>query len=348
MRASVYHNIARDDHGRLINFDGYQPGQPLVHVLEADIDPGLGDGTPEELAERIFAACNLAPNKLTGCLRTIATAYRHRGLRNQSPGDVTAIGDGDTRVVMSVDSFGFTRITGALNTVAVSRHGTLPWPAPVWMLHRWDRHDDVVTPHPTDEHAIRQLAGHARSSWAAVAGQPGVPATPPLADQDTVDLYYGPDGSEGGPCGDEEGYSLHRVELASPTPAVPPLTAERDAATAQAERAAADRAAAERARDTALGERDTAREHARDAAETARAAERDRDRLAEDLTRAREELAGQRRERDDAAQQAARAAAERDIARGQAETAETARREAETQRDTALAEARAARDRKNR
>jgi hypothetical protein len=225
MRASVYHNIARDEHGRMINFDGYQPGQPLVHVLEAEIDPGTGDGTAEELAERIFTACNLAPDELTGRLRTIATAYRHRGLRSQSPGDVTAVGDGDTRVIMSVDSFGFTRVTGALNIVGTGQHGTVPWPAPVWMLHRWDRHDDVVTPHPTDEDALRQLAGHARSSWAAVAGQGGVPATPPLADQDTVDSYYGPDGSEGGPCGDEEGYSLYRVELASPPPAVPPLIA---------------------------------------------------------------------------------------------------------------------------
>jgi hypothetical protein len=225
MRASVYHNIARDEHGRMINFDGYQPGQPLVHVLEAEIDPGTGDGTAEELAERIFTACNLAPDELTGRLRTIATAYRHRGLRSQSPGDVTAVGDGDTRVIMSVDSFGFTRVTGALNIVGTGQHGTVPWPAPVWMLHRWDRNDDVVTPHPTDEDALRQLAGHARSSWAAAAGQGGVPATPPLADQDTVDSYYGPDGSEGGPCGDEEGYSLYRVELASPPPAVPPLIA---------------------------------------------------------------------------------------------------------------------------
>jgi hypothetical protein len=72
------------------------------------------------------------------------------------------------------------------------------------MLHRWDRHDDVTMPHPTEENALRQLAAHARSSWAAVARQPGVSAAPPLADQDAVDLYYGPDGSEGGPCGDEE------------------------------------------------------------------------------------------------------------------------------------------------
>jgi hypothetical protein len=229
MRASVYHNIACDEHGRLINFDGYRPGQPLVHVLEADIGSASGQ-TSTELAERIWVACNVPPDELGGRLRTIATAYRHRGLRSLSTGDAVILTGDKARVALSVARAGWSLIPGELTIVTTSQHGTVPWladrwPAAVWMLHRWDRHDDETTPHPAEEDALRQLAGHARSSWAAIARQPGVPAAPPSTDQDAVDLYYGPDGSEGGPCGDEEGYSLRPVQLACPPPAVPPLIA---------------------------------------------------------------------------------------------------------------------------
>lgn len=101
-------------------------------------------------------------------MRTLATAYRHRGLRRPRAGDLIAIGVGDSRTVLSVDSAGFSAVTGPLNIVTTCQHGTLPWqpgrwPTPLWMLHRWDHHDDVTTPHPTRDHALSQLASYARS-----------------------------------------------------------------------------------------------------------------------------------------------------------------------------------------
>jgi hypothetical protein len=83
MRVCIYHNVARDDHGHMINFDGYEPGQPLVLVFEADVD--RGEEVPvSALAEQFWAACNLDPDMLTGRMAAIAEAYRERRLRSLS------------------------------------------------------------------------------------------------------------------------------------------------------------------------------------------------------------------------------------------------------------------------
>ena len=58
MRVTIFHNTARDGHGRHIGFDGYQPGQPLVPVFAYDVDLPSG-GMPELLliAEVGRASC---------------------------------------------------------------------------------------------------------------------------------------------------------------------------------------------------------------------------------------------------------------------------------------------------
>src|ERR1035441_2634899 len=117
-------------------------------------------GTSTDVAERIWVACNVPPDELGGRLRTIATAYRHRGLRSLSTGDAVILTGDKARVALSVARAGWSLIPGELTIVTPSQHGTVPWladrwPAAVWMLHRWDRHDDETTPHPAEEDALQ-------------------------------------------------------------------------------------------------------------------------------------------------------------------------------------------------
>jgi hypothetical protein len=131
MRVSVYHNVATDAANRVIGFFGYEGGQSLVHVFQTEMDAGTGPDSAELLAERVFEACNLAPDELTGHQRTVATAYRHRGLRSLSVGDIIIIiGEGGARVVLSVDRTGYSAVTGPLTVVTAHEHGTWPWSAP--------------------------------------------------------------------------------------------------------------------------------------------------------------------------------------------------------------------------
>ncbi len=124
MRASIYHNIARDGHSQMINFGGYRPGHPLVHVLDADVEPPSGS-TSTMIAESIYAACNLAPEDVTGRLRTLATGYRHRGQRSLSVGDIVCVGE----VALAVGRpAGWEPASGPLAEVRTREHGTSPLP----------------------------------------------------------------------------------------------------------------------------------------------------------------------------------------------------------------------------
>ena len=123
MRVTVYHNVARGPDDRHINFDGYQPGQPLVPVFAYDVEL-LDGGMPELLliAERAFEAFNADPDLLTGRTRDLATRYRARSLRSLSIGDVLRLGD----TALACDPVGFREVPGELNEVRVSEHGTHP------------------------------------------------------------------------------------------------------------------------------------------------------------------------------------------------------------------------------
>lgn len=89
MRVTVYHNVARDDEDRHVNFFGYQPGHPLVPVFAYDIDLP-GGGLPEllRISEAAFKAFNIDPEMLEGKQRELAARYRGRELRSLSfPGN---------------------------------------------------------------------------------------------------------------------------------------------------------------------------------------------------------------------------------------------------------------------
>ncbi|WP_329242855.1 hypothetical protein OG417_44865 [Actinoallomurus sp. NBC_01490] len=131
MRVSVYHNIARDEQGRMISWFGYQPGHPLVHVIDFEVGvvptDGPGIGT---LTEEVWIIGNANPQTLTGAHATLARAYRARRLRSLLVGDVVVIGDGDDRVALSLDKAGLSRVDHqALRIVTTRQHGTEPWPA---------------------------------------------------------------------------------------------------------------------------------------------------------------------------------------------------------------------------
>jgi len=78
----------------------------------------------------------------------------------------------------------------------------------VWILRRWDRHTDEVTPWADEDSAMSVLADHVRTSWGNVVGDDGIPDRPPLDDREAVRLYYGPSGERG-----DEGYRLYVEEI---------------------------------------------------------------------------------------------------------------------------------------
>lgn len=132
MHVSVYHNVAPDIATRMIW--GYEPGHPLVHVLETDVGPDHVSETRaadvDELAEWIWTACNIDLDvDMPPGLHVVASAYRDCGLRSLSVGDVVAIGEGDDRVMLKVDGAGFSAIDSPLNLVTEHQHGTRPWTA---------------------------------------------------------------------------------------------------------------------------------------------------------------------------------------------------------------------------
>jgi hypothetical protein len=81
-------------------------------------------------------------------------------------------------------------------------------PRTVWVLRRWDRHDDVVSLWTCETKAKENLAQYVGGLWGNVLGEEGVPDAPPSDDQQTIDLYYGPqDGWDG------QGYIIYPEEV---------------------------------------------------------------------------------------------------------------------------------------
>ncbi|MFF8786765.1 hypothetical protein [Streptomyces sp. NPDC015125] len=80
----------------------------------------------------------------------------------------------------------------------------------IWMLRRWDRHDDVVTPHFTEESALADLAAYVDLAWNNAAGMDGGSSAPPTDAREAVLLYYGPDRD----LMEDEGYELYETEIA--------------------------------------------------------------------------------------------------------------------------------------
>ncbi|WP_278314988.1 hypothetical protein [Lolliginicoccus levis] len=80
MIVRIFHNIARDEQGRHAGFAGYRPGHQVELVFAYS-----AEGSDDELLERAFFLTNIGSGPL-------ADAYRARGLRSLSVGDVLAIG----------------------------------------------------------------------------------------------------------------------------------------------------------------------------------------------------------------------------------------------------------------
>lgn len=226
MHVSVYHNVSEDIATRTIF--GYQTGHPLVRVFETDMDTADTE-TPAatEVAEWAWLACNMdLGGDWHSHLTAIATAYRHCGLRSLSVGDVVAVGDPDDRVILKVDSVGFSPVDGPLNVTTEHHHGTWPWTASArtataWILRRWSQREHVITVHPSRDAAIGELAMHARSSWTSAVTSGAVFGAPPASDLDAVTQYYSPaDVGVNLPSG-PEGYSIRSLDITSPRAAVP-------------------------------------------------------------------------------------------------------------------------------
>ncbi|MFJ5635220.1 hypothetical protein ACIQF5_21615 [Streptomyces goshikiensis] len=97
----------------------------------------------------------------------------------------------------------------------------------VWVLRRWDWHDDDITVYSTQDRALADLAEYVKRSWSTLVQQEDVPALPPSDPREAIRHYYGPDGHSRA----EEGYFLHEKKIDIPdspvtTHAGPDITAQ--------------------------------------------------------------------------------------------------------------------------
>jgi hypothetical protein len=79
----------------------------------------------------------------------------------------------------------------------------------VWVLRRWDRHDDIVTLYTDEGSALDDLAEYVELSWSNTRGQEGLPDQPPADARQAVASYYGPDRDDR----PDEGYSLYQDDI---------------------------------------------------------------------------------------------------------------------------------------
>ncbi|MBO0759066.1 MAG: hypothetical protein J2P54_24750 [Bradyrhizobiaceae bacterium] len=119
-RVTIFHNVARDEAGRPVNFDGYATGAPLVRVFEYD-HPRVE--SVEQIAEHAFYLFNVDPDYMQPDDYEIARRYRDRELRSLSTGDVILADD----AALAIEPIGFRPIEGGqLNEVHEEHYGTTP------------------------------------------------------------------------------------------------------------------------------------------------------------------------------------------------------------------------------
>ncbi|MGW7719813.1 hypothetical protein ACWGKK_36720 [Streptomyces chartreusis] len=99
-----------------------------------------------------------------------------------------------------LEQFDFTRLPDPAVV-----HIPPPRPGQVWVLRRWDRHENGIELFADEASAFHGLAEHVRQCWDNVTGEEGVPEEPPMDDRKAVDLYYGPERNNR----PDEGYSLY-------------------------------------------------------------------------------------------------------------------------------------------
>jgi hypothetical protein len=119
-RVTIFHNVTRNEEGRLVNFDRYATGAPLVRVFAYD---SFRADSAEKLAENAFYLFNVDPCFMQPDDYEIARSYRDRGLRSVSVGDVIMVGG----AAFTVERTGFGALdTGQLNEVHEEHYGTIP------------------------------------------------------------------------------------------------------------------------------------------------------------------------------------------------------------------------------
>jgi hypothetical protein len=86
----------------------------MVRVFETEVPDGQH---PHQVAERMFEAFNIGEDEL-------AQAYRARGLRSMSVGDVARVGE----VPLACASVGWDLAAGEFNETMAGAHGSVPLP----------------------------------------------------------------------------------------------------------------------------------------------------------------------------------------------------------------------------
>ncbi|MFD6471610.1 hypothetical protein [Streptomyces goshikiensis] len=75
-------------------------------------------------------------------------------------------------------------VTAHIDTDSISASPTEP--VTVWVLRRWDWHDDDITVYSTQDRALADLAKYVKRSWSKLAQQEDVPALPPTDPREAI------------------------------------------------------------------------------------------------------------------------------------------------------------------
>lgn len=114
----AYLNEAQDPTGHLAMFDGYRPGDPLRLAFQTQI---MASTIDLALCEQVFRTLNVGDDPELGEPDPRAVAYRKRGERSLSKGDVVRIGER----WYACASYGFDAIP-APDTDYARHAGTIP------------------------------------------------------------------------------------------------------------------------------------------------------------------------------------------------------------------------------
>ncbi len=87
----VFHNVERDSQGRPVGMmDGFQPHHPVSPVAELRLPAGYGF---QRVCGWVFHLFNVGDDPDFGTPDAVAIAYRERGNRSLSVGDVVRVAD---------------------------------------------------------------------------------------------------------------------------------------------------------------------------------------------------------------------------------------------------------------
>lgn len=109
----VFHNVARDENGRMVNFVGWRPHHEMVLVFAYEL-PAAAKVTPQQIADEAFAMFNGFPESDAG--RELTERYYQRRLRSLSVGDIIMVGE----AALACCNAGWSPVTGWINDVTAT------------------------------------------------------------------------------------------------------------------------------------------------------------------------------------------------------------------------------------